>query len=117
MDILADENLDGPLVAWLREQEHDLLWAAESTPGRGDADLLGLAAAQQRVLITLDRDFGALVFQRGLRPPGLVLLRLRSRSSAELLSAFQEVWPSVERRAARHFVVVSPGRIRVRPLD
>ncbi len=116
MDLLADENLDGPIVAWLREQGHDVLWMAESLPGADDAKLLELASAQERLLITLDRDFGDLIFRRGMRPPGAILLRLRTRCASELLRAFQEVWPIVELRAPDHLVVVSPGKVRVRPL-
>jgi len=44
--ILADENLDGPLVAWLREMGHDVLWIAEQQPGMPDDNVLDEAEAQ-----------------------------------------------------------------------
>ena len=116
MDILADENLDASIVAWLRGLGHDVLWTAEAVPGSDDARLLELARAQERVLITLDRDFGDLIFRRGMRPTGAILLRLRTRSASELLSGFQQVWPILEARAPGHLVVVSRGKVRVRPL-
>lgn len=116
MDILADENFDAPLVAWLRGQGHVVLWMPEYAPGVEDTDILQLARAQQRVVITFDRDFGDLIFRQGVRPPGVILLRFRIRCASELLSAFQEAWPTVEPRAPGHFTVVSHGNVRIRPL-
>lgn len=117
MRILADESVDGPLVAGLRTLGHDVVWAAEQSRGASDEALVTLARDDNRVIITSDRDFGELVFRRGARPPGVVLLRIRSRSASALLRAFQEHWPTVEARLPGHFIVFSRGRIRVRPLE
>jgi predicted nuclease of predicted toxin-antitoxin system len=116
MKILADENLDGPLVAWLRSIGHDVLWAAETAPGESDERLADQALEEERVLITSDRDFGELVFRHGIRLPGVVLLRIRAGSAASLLAAFRDQWPVVEGKVAGHFVVVGRGRLRLRPL-
>jgi hypothetical protein len=40
MRILADENVPRLIVAWLRAQGHDVLYAAESRKQVPDADLL-----------------------------------------------------------------------------
>lgn len=116
MNILADENLDALIIEWLRESGHDVEWAVELTPGEEDERPAELARAEDRVLITRDRDFGELAFRGDVPLPGVVLLRLPGTSTDERLTAFQDVWPSVEQQALSHFVVVSPGRIRVRPL-
>ena len=44
MDLLADENLDAPLVMWLREQGHNVRWflclpAESCAKSRGLTDL------------------------------------------------------------------------------
>jgi len=36
MRILADENIARDIVAWLRSGEHDVLFAAEASPGTAD---------------------------------------------------------------------------------
>ena len=114
MEILADENLDGPIVSWLRESGHDVRWIAEQVHGAIDKEVVELANSEGRVLITSDRDFGELVFRHGMRPPGVVLLRLRANSASALLSAFQKAWPTIEKNALGKFVVVSRGRVRTR---
>lgn len=116
MKILADENVDGPLVAYLRSVGHDVTWMAEADPGREDDEVLALAREQQRVIVTQDRHFGDLVFRDRHGAAGVIYLRLRSRSLVELLERFQRAWPEVESRAIGHYVVVSRGRVRVRPL-
>jgi predicted nuclease of predicted toxin-antitoxin system len=114
--ILADENLDGPIVEWLRANEFDVLWIAEQKPGVPDEDVIGEAKSTDRVLLTFDRDFGSLVFRSGHRAEGVVLLRLRAKSSEEILQLFIDWWPSIEPKARGNFIVVSNGRMRVRPM-
>ena len=116
MDILADENLDRSLVDWLRKQGHDVLWMTEFGPGRSDEEVLAAANPENRILLTFDLDFGGLVFRLGSKAAGIVLLRLRTRSAAELLRLFAKHWPRIEEKAPGHFLVLSNSRIRVRPL-
>jgi predicted nuclease of predicted toxin-antitoxin system len=58
----------------LRQNNHDVMEARELSPDPGDAVLLRLAAEQARVLITIDTDFGALVFLGGAKHAGIVRL-------------------------------------------
>ena len=116
MRILADEDVAGPLVTWLRSEGHDLIWMAEVGPGADDASVIGRAMEQDRVILTQDRDFGELVFRGTQRLAGVIYLRLATRNVAELVAAFRALWPRIEPRAPGHLVVVARGRLRVRPL-
>jgi len=114
--ILADENLDGPIVAWLREEGHDVLWIAELRPGLPDDKVINEAEASDRILVTFDLDFGGLVFRGGHRAGGIVLLRLRAQTSSELLQLFADRWAGINQKARGHFIVVSNNRMRIRPM-
>lgn len=116
MKFLADENLESLIVEWLREQGHDVLYAAEVLPSEEDPDLLGRASAEGRVLITNDLDFGELVYRQRLFSVGVVLLRLRGATDYEQLAGLQERWNLVEPDCVGHFVVVKQKSVRVRPL-
>ena len=61
---LVDECLDAGLVARLREDGHDVIYAAEIAPAASDVALLDLARTQERLLLTEDKDFGDLVIRR-----------------------------------------------------
>ena len=43
MRFLADENMHGGIVQWLRSQGHDVLWATEILQGSDDDALLRIA--------------------------------------------------------------------------
>ena len=76
MRLLADENIPLASIRALRASGHDVLAATEALPGSRDQDVLSTAMAEGRVLVTFDRDFGALAFQHGASADaGIVLLR------------------------------------------
>ena len=116
MNILADESLDGPIIDWLRSIGHNVIAIAEQSPGRSDIKVIDEAIQSGRVLVTSDRDFGELAFRFAKRPRGIALLRIRTPSAETYLRVFQTHWPAIEMKIDGHFVVVSRGRIRTRPL-
>ena len=116
MDLLADENVPGLFVDWLRREGHNVLWAAESFPRYADSLLLAIANQDGRVLITSDLDFGELVFRQRLVVTGIILLRLHEPSIHDRLQLFVAHWPAVEQHAIGHFVVISKKKVRIRPL-
>lgn len=69
MNFVADESCAKPVVLALREAGHDVLSIAEVAPGATDQQVLERALNEKRVLITEDRDFGELVYARGLSSP------------------------------------------------
>jgi len=80
MKLLADENFPAPVIAELRQRGHDVLAVAEKMPGSSDARVLAAAIEGRRLLLTLDRDYGDLIFHHGHpAPPGAVLFRLAGR--------------------------------------
>lgn len=77
MRILADENMMGQVVANLRFADHDVHWAYEIYRGAPDANLLEIATADARLLITYDTDYGELVRRSGAAAPyGVILFRI-----------------------------------------
>jgi len=116
MRILANENVPGPVVGTLRERGHDVLSVREGMRGASDRAVLGRAQAEGRLIVTLDKDFGELVFGRGREAScGVVLFRSRLRSP-EFLSQF--VLNALARpiQWEGNFSVAEAGRIRVAPL-
>ena len=71
LDVCADSR---SLRAALADLDHDLLSARERFANASDEALLALAREEHRVLVTEDKDFGELVFLRGLPHPSIVRL-------------------------------------------
>jgi predicted nuclease of predicted toxin-antitoxin system len=116
MQFLANENFPLDVVEALRNEGHDVVWIRTDAPGSKDPEILHRAVAENRVLLTFDKDFGDLAFQFGLPAAcGIVLFRLQANSSAALAI---KVVAAIRSRSdwAGNFSVVEPGRIRIRSL-
>jgi predicted nuclease of predicted toxin-antitoxin system len=64
MKFLVDRCAGRRVAVWLRHQGHDVREATEITPDPGDQALLRWAVNEQRILVTIDNDFGLLVLHR-----------------------------------------------------
>lgn len=116
MRLCADENISEDCVIRLRHSGHDVLWIRETSPGCPDSNVIGRALAENRVLITFDKDFGDLVFRRGAKESrGVVLLRISQPSSKSVAERVTAVLASRDNWAG-HFSVVDDSTIRMRPL-
>ncbi len=118
MRLLADQDVYASTVRFLQDSGHDVLRAAEIGLAQAtDAELLSAAAEQGRVLLTRDRDFGALVFVARLGK-GVCYLRLTPSSQASVHRELAKVLSAYDEKVlADAFVVVEPGRHRFRRLS
>jgi predicted nuclease of predicted toxin-antitoxin system len=123
MRLLLDENVPGDVAAALRGQGHDVAAVAQTHPASlADGAVLALARAEGRVLVTLDRDFGELVFARGAAHAGVVYLRLPGAPgaalTARLVAVLREHGAALEGAgpgaAGRPFLVVTARDVRIR---
>lgn len=116
MRIVANENVSATVIQTLRDRGHDVLSVKESLRGEKDSAVLARAQAEQRLVVTHDKDFGELAFRAGLPAEcGVILIRL---SGDDPDSDNQRVLQAIESRSdwTGHFSVVTEDRIRMRPL-
>jgi predicted nuclease of predicted toxin-antitoxin system len=95
------------------EAGHDVASVSDWPGDPGDAVVLARAAAEGRVLITLDKDFGALTIAKGEPHSGLVRLvgigaRQQGPTIVEILARYRL------ELEARAILVVEPDRVRIR---
>ncbi len=116
MKFLVDEGVDRPIVDALREAGHQVWYIAEMEPGLSDEEVLTISSQIDALLVTADKDFGTLVFQRRQFTKGVILLRLAGlppKAKAERV-----VW-AIENygHKMRHvFTVITPQVVRIRTL-
>jgi predicted nuclease of predicted toxin-antitoxin system len=116
MRICANENIPKDCVIGLRGQGHDVLWIREVAPGSPDNGVLARAQAENRLLITFDKDFGALVFQLGVNAShGIILFRISQPSARAVAERVAAILAS-RNDWAGHLSVVDDSAIRMRPL-
>jgi predicted nuclease of predicted toxin-antitoxin system len=115
--LLANENVPLPSVTILRTAGFDVLSITETSPGIEDTEVLGLATAEQRVIVTFDRDYGELIYRLGLKPPsGVIYLRYQPRNPLEPAEQLLILLRSPDLIFEGRFTVVEREQIRQRPL-
>ena len=112
MKFLIDRCVGHRLAAWLRGQGHDVVQAHELGFDPGDQALLQRAATEGRILVTIDTDFGELVYVQ--EAPHVGLVRLPDVPAAQRFALIAEV---LERHRhaleAQAIVTIRGGRIRI----
>ncbi|HVW08239.1 MAG TPA: DUF5615 family PIN-like protein [Bryobacteraceae bacterium] len=116
MKFLADENFPLLAIAGLRERGFDVTSIVETTRGISDEDVAAICARDQRVLLTFDKDFGELVFRRGVAG-GCSIVLLRIEPDPVQVTALITSLVHREILKAGIFCVLTRDRVRVRPLQ
>jgi predicted nuclease of predicted toxin-antitoxin system len=112
MRFLVDE-CTGPAVArWLRAQQHHVFSVYEEARGADDDEVIQRAFAENRILITNDKDFGEKVYRKQLPHKGVILLRLADERSAIKIDVLERLLSAYADRIAGQFVVVTETKIR-----
>jgi predicted nuclease of predicted toxin-antitoxin system len=114
--LLIDECCRRSLVEALRKLGCDVAAVADLLPSVSDEDVLALAVRLDCILVTDDKDFGALVIRQGLPVPGIVLLRTSSDDGEFQARRLAELLTDSQRKIHGHMTVVEDTRFRTRPL-
>lgn len=72
---MADECCDFTVVRSLRAADYDVYAVGEVMQHSVDRSLIELAAEEDRILLTEDKDFGWLVYASNVSSAGVILIR------------------------------------------
>jgi predicted nuclease of predicted toxin-antitoxin system len=89
---------------------------AEACPSAADTYVATICATQQRIPLTFDKDFGELVFRRGLPAGSGVVLFHITPESPEHAAAVALALVQAGQELIGYFCVVGRDWVRVRPL-
>ena len=112
MRFLVDECAGPVLARWLIEQGHDAFSIYDHAPGMKDDEILKLALDDDRILITIDKDFGEKIFREKHIHHGIILLRLKDERSKNKIAAMERILTNFAPRIKGQFVVVTDTRVR-----
>ena len=116
--LLIDQGLPRSTGALLAQAGWDVTHVSEIGMSRADdIDILQRARTDERVCVTLDADFHALLATSGERGPSVLRVRKEGLDAAALAALLQAVWPGIELALADGaMVTVTDRSIRVRRL-
>ena len=113
---LADESCDFAFTRALRQAGYDVKTITEYMPGASDLKVLESAFEEGRILLTEDKDFGGWVFAHGRATAGVFLVRYPANMRIQMTQAIVELVSEHGAEMRRRYVVLEPGRARIRCL-
>jgi predicted nuclease of predicted toxin-antitoxin system len=120
LKFLVDNALSPLLSKRLAQSGHDCVHVRDyGLASAADEIVFGIAARENRILVSADTDFGTLLAETGWSRPSVILFRRTSGNPLiefELLSAAlrsTEICEALERGS---IVVIEPKKVRIRTL-
>ncbi len=114
MRFVADESVTMDVVEALRRQGHIVLAVCEAYPSVSDEEVLSIALDRGEVVLSEDKDFGELVFNKRLPHAGVVLFRLDGMRTAEKVARAVMVIGSRAGKLKGAFTVIDARKVRSR---
>lgn len=114
MKILLDTCVWGGTARELAKGAHDVVWVGDWEDDPGDEELLRQAYREERILVTLDKDFGELAVVRRYPHAGIIrLVNFPAKEQARM--CLQIIDRHGQELQAGAVVTAELGRLRIRP--
>jgi predicted nuclease of predicted toxin-antitoxin system len=114
LKIIVDVGVGLAVERVLRESGHDVLAVRDVDPASADGEILRMALQENRLLITMDKDFGELVYRTGLKHTGVLLLRLEDATGEEKAGVIRDIFEQRGVALPGRFSVYQAGHLRIR---
>ncbi len=110
---IADVNVERSIVDYLSENGYDVKWIPDYNCEILDEDLLDLANAEKRILLTNDKDFGELVFLQKSLSTGIILLRVKGQRAEDKVKLIKKLLNNYSDKLFNHYTVITRKKIRI----
>lgn len=111
---VIDVGVGRTIEEWLISNNFFVFSITSINPEMEDIHILELANKEDAIIITMDKDFGELVFKNHLTHKGILLLRLEDAISAEKLAVIETLIPFHMLKIKNNFSVYQNGKLRTR---
>lgn len=115
MRFLFDVGVGRIAEEWLSAQGHDVKAVRDLNPSMPDGDILALAVLETRMVVTMDKDFGELVYRSTRAHAGILLLRLEAATGEEKRAVLETIVNNYATDITGKFAVYREGKLRIRP--
>jgi len=114
LKFLVDVGVSKKVEQWLRNHGYDIKSVRDINPRMSDKEILKIAASERRMVITMDKDFGELVYNSGLSHSGVLLLRLEEARSDEKVKIIEKILERYSDKLFNNFCVFKDWKLRIR---
>jgi predicted nuclease of predicted toxin-antitoxin system len=114
LKFIIDVGVGKKVEDFLYRKDYDVLPVRDINPSMSDSKIIGIAAKDNRIIITMDKDFGELVYNSGLMHKGILLLRTENCSGDKKVKIISEILRNYSSELEDNFCVFSKDRLRIR---
>lgn len=116
LKFLIDVGVGKNIENYLKTQKYDSKNVRDIDSRMPDEDIIRLAASEDRMVITMDKDFGELVYHSEMEHCGVLLLRLEDAAGAEKLEVVNYILSNYSDKIKNNFCVYQNHRFRIRKI-
>ena len=113
MRFVVDAGVGTGVEEMLRRLGHEVAAVRDYNPHWPDTEVLALAVTRQAVVVTMDKDFGDLIFREKLSHYGVLLLRLEDATGLERAEIVRLVLAAHAEELPGRFAVFHNDRLRI----
>ena len=114
LKFLVDVGVGKKVERWLLNHGYDIKCVRDIDPRMPDREILKIAVYEARMVLTMDKDFGELIYNSGLPHAGVLLLRLEDAGVDEKIEIVEKVLNKYSDKLLKKFSVFKDGRLRIR---
>ena len=114
LKFLVDVGVGEKVEDFLYKNGYDILSVRKLNPRMSDSEIINIAAKDNRIVITMDKDFGELIYDSGLIHKGILLLRTENCSGDKKAKILSEILINYSSELEENFCVFSKDRLRIR---
>jgi predicted nuclease of predicted toxin-antitoxin system len=111
---LIDVGVGTGIEKYLREEGYDTKTVRDIDPRMEDEEIIRTAVSEDRMVVTMDKDFGELVYHFSMKHCGVLLLRLEDATGTEKLQVVRHIVENYFSQIRNGFCVFQNGRLRIR---
>ena len=114
LKFVLDVGVGNKVGQHLTHQGYDALLISTINPSMSDSEILAIAENENRMVITMDKDFGELVYHSEKAHAGVLLLRLEDATGEEKVEVMRFIIDNFKDILEHKFCVFKNGRLRIR---
>jgi predicted nuclease of predicted toxin-antitoxin system len=117
MKFLVDVGVGKKVEEYLLDKRYDTKTVRSLDQRMPDQEIIRLAALEKRIVITMDKDFGELVYHSEMDHCGILLLRLEDATGSEKRQVIKKILENYADNMKDHFCVFQNKKFRFRKLS
>ncbi len=114
LKLLIDVGVGKKVEEWLRAENYNAKLIRDIDSRMSDVEILKIAMFEERFIITMDKDFGELIYKSKWTHSGVLLLRLEDERAKEKIKAIEAILKNYTPEIIDKFCVFKNNKLRIR---